>query len=116
MSSLNSDLTVSNGDRWYESGEPSEQTAEGETQEGEKKERSGREWRFKGARIKRSLPARGDVLTGRKPPPRGGKRGRERGGEGQKQAGKSEGGGDSVSQPMWQNVRVSFQTHKESSF
>lgn len=66
---MNSDLTVSNGDRWYESGEPSEQTAEGETQEGEKK-RSGREWRFKGARIKRSLPARGDVLTGRKPPQR----------------------------------------------
>lgn len=34
------------------------------------KHRSGREWRFKGARIKRSLSARGDVLTGRKPPPR----------------------------------------------
>lgn len=41
MSSLNSDLTVSNGDRWYESGEPSEQTAEGETQEGEKKREAG---------------------------------------------------------------------------
>lgn len=35
MSSLNSDLTVSNGDRLYESGESSEQTAEGETQERE---------------------------------------------------------------------------------
>lgn len=64
---MNSGLMVNNGDRSHESGEPMKQTAEKGTQaerERESEERGG----FEG--IKRSILARGEVLTGRKRPPR----------------------------------------------
>lgn len=69
------------------------------------KERSGRDLKELGSNAP-SQPG-GDVLTGRKRPPRGRREaGREGGREGQRQAGRSEGGGGGggVSQPMWQKV------------